>query len=85
MRRIAILALTTLALAACGPDDQTGSTASQAAASPSLPKSAIEPLVQAAPSSELAASNAIAAAQTTLATDTQQVAPVMHAPPDTTQ
>jgi hypothetical protein len=85
MRRIAILALTTLALAACGPDDHESFSATQAAANPALPASAIEPLVQAAPSGELAASSAIAAAQTSLAADTQQVAPVMHSPPDTTQ
>jgi hypothetical protein len=85
MIRTAVLALTTLALAACGPDDQESFSSTQAAAAPSLPASAIEPLVQAAPSDELAASSAIAAAQTSLAADAQQVAPVMHSPPDTTQ
>jgi hypothetical protein len=85
MRRTAILALTTLALTACGPDDQENFSSTQAAADASLPASAIEPLVQAAPSSELATSSATSAAQTSLAADTQQVAPVMHAPPDATQ
>jgi hypothetical protein len=85
MRRTAILALTTLALTACGPDDHESFSSTQAAADPSLPASAIEPLVQAAPSSDLAASSAIAAAQTSLAADAQQVAPLMHSPPETTQ
>jgi len=85
MRRTAILALTTLALTACGPDDHESFSTTQASANPPLPASAIEPLVQAAPSSEMAARSAIAAAQTSLAADAEQVAPVMHSPPETTQ
>jgi hypothetical protein len=85
MRRIAILAsagaLATLALGACGPDDQASVGATQAAANTSLPASAVEPLVLAAPSDEQGASSPIAAAQASLAADAQQVAPVLHSAP----
>ncbi|WP_158940531.1 hypothetical protein [Burkholderia sp. S171] len=85
MRRTAILALTalaTLTLAACGPDDQAGVSATQqASANASLPASAVEPVVLAAPSDDQAASSPIAAAQASLAADAQQVAPVLHSAP----
>jgi hypothetical protein len=89
MRRTALLALTAFAvaaaLAACGPDDHDSFNSTQAAADQSLSASAVEPLVQVAPSSEQAASSAIGAAQTSLAADAQQVTPVLHFPPDATQ
>jgi len=84
MRRTAILALVasaTLALGACGPDDQASVGATQASANASLPASAVEPLVLAAPSDGQAASSPIAAAQASLAADTQQVTPVLHSAP----
>jgi hypothetical protein len=85
MRRTAILALATLALTACGPDEHESFSSTQAAADQSLPASAVEPLVQAAPTDDQAASSAIAAVQASLAADAQQVSPVLHFPPDATQ
>ena len=92
MKRTAILALAalaTLALAACGPDDQATVSATQASANASLPASAVEPLVLAAPlaapSDDQAASSPIAAAQASLAADAQQVAPVLHSAPAGTE
>ena len=85
MRRTAILALATLALTACGPDEPDSFSSTQAAADPSLPASAVEPLVLAVPTDEHAASSATAAVQASLAADAQQVAPVLHFPPDATQ
>ena len=83
MKRTAILALAeTLALAACGPDDQASVSATQASANASLPASAVEPLGRMpAPSDDQAASSPIAAAQASLAADAQQVAPVLHSAP----
>jgi hypothetical protein len=85
MRRIALLALVTLPLAACGPDDRASSSATQASANASLPASAVEPLVLAAPGDAQAASSPIAAAQASLAADAQQVAPVLHSAPDASE
>jgi ABC-type oligopeptide transport system substrate-binding subunit len=85
MRRTAILALTTLALAACGPDDHASVSAAQATANTSLPAGAVEPLVLPAAADGQAASNSIAAARASLAADAQQVTPVMHSAPDATQ
>jgi hypothetical protein len=86
MRKTAMFvlaALTTLALGACGPDDEQASvSATQASANSSLPASAVEPLVLPAPSDDLAASSPIAAAQASLAADAQQVTPVLHSAPD---
>jgi len=85
MRRTAILALATLALTACGPDDQANVGAAQASANASLPASAVEPLVLPTPSDGPAASSPIAAAQASLAADAQQVAPVLHSAPDASE
>ncbi|MGX6998784.1 hypothetical protein [Caballeronia sp. KNU42] len=85
MRRTAILALATLALTACGPDDQASVSVTQASASTSLPASAVEPLVLSSPSDVQAASSPIAAAQASLAADAQQVAPVLHSAPDASE
>ena len=82
MRRFSILALITLALAACGPDDQASVSATQASANASLPASAVEPLVLAAPADAQAASSPVEAAQASLAADAQQVTPVLHSAPD---
>ena len=85
MRRTATLALATLALAACGPDDQASVSATQASANASLPASAVEPLVLPTPSDGPAASSPIAAAQASLAADAQQVTPVLHSAPDASE
>jgi hypothetical protein len=85
MRRTAILALASLALTACGPDEHESFSSTQAAANQPLPASAVEPLVQTPPTDEQAASNAVASAQASLAADAQQITPVLHSPPDTTQ
>jgi hypothetical protein len=50
-----------------------------------LPASAVEPLVLSTPSDDPAASSPIAAAQASLAADAQQVAPVLHSAPDSSQ
>ncbi len=85
MRRTAILALASLALTACGPDEHESFSSTQAAANQPSPASAVEPLVQTPPTDEQAASNAVASAQASLAADAQQITPVLHSPPDTTQ
>ena len=85
MRRTALFALATLALTACGPDDQASASATRASANTSLPASAVETLVLAAPTDSQAASSPIAAAQASLAADAQQVAPVLHSAPDTSE
>jgi hypothetical protein len=85
MRRtaIAILTLASLALTACGPDEHESFNSTQAAADQPLPASAVEPLIQ--KTGEQAASNAVASAQASLAADAQQITPVLHSPPDSTQ
>ncbi|CAN7767974.1 hypothetical protein [Caballeronia sp. dw_19] len=88
MKRTAILALmasATMALTACGPDDQASVSDTQASANSSLPASAVEPLMLAAPTDGQAASSPIAAAQASLALDAQQVTPVLHSAPDASE
>lgn len=90
MRRVAVLILTAISLSACGPDDHAATESSavnasivsvQAAAA--TPPIAIEPLVNMS-ASDQPASTPGAAAEQSLAADTQQITPVLHYPPDST-
>lgn len=93
MRRTVVLALAALSLSACGPDDRPvnenssakadTSVAQPAQGAASFPASAVEPLISAQANDQPASSPAVAAEQS-LAADAQQVTPVLHYPPDST-
>jgi hypothetical protein len=77
-----ILGLSAIGLSACGPGEQPVNDGVAAnTSSASSPSIAIEPLV-ATSASDQAASTPAAAAEQSLAADSQQITPVLHYPPD---
>ncbi len=87
MRRTIVPLLAALSLSACGADDHAandggivnaGTAPSQGASSSFV---AVEPLVS-LPAGDQPASTPAAAAEQSLAADSQQITPVLHYPPD---